>query len=50
MYSTIEEEQIINELPPTLKEEVLFHKYGKIMFQFPFFEKIKNNDFVWSIL
>jgi hypothetical protein len=50
MYSKIEEELIIMELPPTLKEEVLFHQYGKIMFKFAFFENINNNDFVWSIL
>lgn len=50
MFSKIEEELIIKELPPTLKEEVLFHQYGKIMFKFAFFENMGNNDFVWSIL
>jgi hypothetical protein len=50
MFSKIEEELIVKELPPTLKEEVLFHQYGGIMFKFTFFENIGNNDFVWSIL
>jgi hypothetical protein len=50
MFSKIEEELIVKELPPTLKEEVLFHQYGGIMFKFNFFESIGNNDFVWSIL
>ena len=37
---------MVNELPPTLKEEVLFHQYGSIIKRFQFF-KSQNNQFVW---
>lgn len=46
----MDEDLIIKEIPATLKEEVLFHQYGTLMFSFSFFEKIGNNDFVWSML
>ena len=46
----MDEDMIVKEIPATLKEEVLFHQFGNLMFKFSFFEKIGNNDFVWSIL
>ena len=50
LFSRMDEDMIVKEIPATLKEEVLFHQFGNLMFKFSFFEKIGNNDFVWSML
>lgn len=48
LFQRIDEDSMLNELPSTLKEEVMFHQYGAIIKKFHFFEKVNNNDFVWG--
>ena len=44
-------EIFIQILPSTLKEELLFHQYGKhVVKDFDFLSKLGNNDFVWAII
>ena len=39
---------MLDELPSTLKEEVLFFQYGSIIKRFNFFTSMTNNQFVWT--
>lgn len=41
---------MIQDLPGTLKEELIFHKFGGLIFKFHFLSKHGNNNFVWDIL
>ena len=41
---------MIGELPGTLKEEILFFKYGNIIQKYHFLNKVENYNFVWDIL
>ena len=41
---------MISELPGTLREELLFHKYGNIVLKYHFLQKVENHNFVWDIL
>ena len=43
-------EHLINELPSTLKEEMIFYQFGKLINQLEFFETIRDNDCIWAIL
>lgn len=36
LFSKIDEEALINELPPTYKEEVFFHQYGNLVYDLQF--------------
>ena len=38
LFKKVDEEQILEELPTNLREEVLFHQYGAIMLKFDFFD------------
>lgn len=44
----MDEDEMIKQLPSTLKEEVLFHQYGSIIKTFKFFKDNLNNTFVWT--
>ena len=50
IFKRVDDEQMLNELPITLREEVLFHQYGAIILKFEFFEKLKNDDLAWDIV
>ena len=50
MFSKVDEDSMIQELPSTLKEEVLFHQFGAIIKKFEFFEKLRNNDLTWVLV
>ena len=43
-------DHLVDELPSTIKEEILFHQYGQLISRFDFFQTLQNNDFVWGIL
>ena len=49
-FQKIGEEQMISELPMSLKEEIQFHQYGALIQDFPFFTELKNNQFVWEVV
>lgn len=50
LVQNVGEEFMISELPGTLKEELLFHKYGNILLKYHFLNKVENYNFVWGIL
>jgi len=41
---------MIDELPPTLKEEVFYHQYGQLMQKFYFFQNQAENSFRWAVV
>lgn len=49
MFSRIDEENLINELPPNVKEILFFHQYGNIIVQFEFLTNLPV-DAAWSIV
>ena len=48
-FQKVGEEQLIAELPMSLREDVQFHQYGTLIQNFPFFTELKNNQFVWEV-
>lgn len=50
LFSKVDEDSMLNELPSTLKEEVFFHQFGSIIKKFDYFEKFRNNDLTWAIV
>ena len=51
LFSKVDQEYLINQMPPVMKEEVLFHSYGDIMFKFThYFQKFNNQSFVWYLV
>lgn len=43
-------DHMINEIPPTLKEELIFYQYGKLVEQLEILQDIRDNDCIWAIL
>ena len=41
---------MIDELPPTMKEEVLFFQFGKLIDEFAFLYDIKDQNCVWNLM
>ena len=50
LSSKIDFDKMINEIPSTLKEEMIFYQYGKLIKDLAFFQYVKDNDCVWAIL
>jgi len=50
LRSKVEFDRIMNEMPSTLKEEMIFYQYGQLIKDLTFFEDIRDNDLVWAIL
>lgn len=46
----MDEEALIAELPPTLKEEVFFHQYGRLIEQFEFFQDLERSECIWGMV
>lgn len=49
LFARMDEETLINELPPTLKEELFFHQYGGLIDHLNFLQDL-GNDCVWGIV
>lgn len=49
LFARIDEEALINELPPTIKEELFFHQYGGLLDNLHFLQDLEN-DCVWGIV
>jgi len=49
LFARIDEEQLINELPPTLKEELFFHQFGGLIDNLNFLQDL-DNDCTWGIV
>lgn len=49
LFSKIDEEALINELPPTYKEEVFFHQYGNLVYDLQFLQELES-DVTWGIV
>ena len=43
-------EGMINELPPTLKEEVFFNQFGDLIQSLDFFNLLGNNECKWGLV
>lgn len=49
LFSKIDEEALIGELPPTYKEEVFFHQYGNLIYDLQFLQELET-DCTWGIV
>ena len=49
LFAKVDEESLINELPPTIKEELFFHMYGSLLESLEFFQQL-DNDCTWAII
>jgi hypothetical protein len=50
LFTKGDEEALLNELPISLKEEVLYYQHGKLVENIHIFQEIEENDFVWSLV
>lgn len=50
IFSKVDEEAMIKELPSKLREELLFHQNYQIINKFEFLSTANNNQFVWTII
>lgn len=50
LFSRVDEEALINELPPTLKEELFFHQFGALIDNLEFLQDLENNECTWGIV
>lgn len=48
-YNSVDQEELLNELPSSLRAEVIMHTHGEIIRRIKFFED-KNSNFLWKIL
>jgi len=49
LFSRVDEESMISELPPTLKEEIFYHQFGTLIYDLPFLQDL-DNDCTWGIV
>lgn len=49
LTSRVDEDSLINDLPPTIKEEIFFYQFGNIINQLQFLQEL-DNDCVWGIV
>ena len=50
LFSRVDEDALINELPPTLKEELFFHQFGSLIDNLEFLQDLENNECTWGIV
>lgn len=50
LFSRVDEDQLLHELPTTLREEVFFFRYGGLIDAISFLQNCSNSDFVWSLV
>lgn len=41
---------MLNEIPEQIKTDVLFHQFGNLVHQIPFFGEILDNNCTWELL
>jgi CRP-like cAMP-binding protein len=49
LFSKMDEEQLIQEMPPTLKEEIFYHQFGSLISDLAFLQNL-DNDITWGIV
>ena len=50
LFSRIDEKSLINELPITLRDEVLQHQFQGLMTSLEFLRTCKNTEFIWALV
>ena len=50
LFSKDEEQNLIQTLPPSLRDEILRITYGEIIGNIEFFKSMKDGEFLWKIL
>jgi CRP-like cAMP-binding protein len=50
LFSRIDENQLLQELPITLRDEVFIHKYQGLLDSIDFLRECENNEFVWALV
>ena len=50
LFSRVDEDALINELPPTLKEELYYHQFGSLIDNLAFLKDMDNNEITWGIV
>jgi hypothetical protein len=50
LFSKVEEEDLLNELPISLKEEVLYYQHGGLVESIKLLSESDDNDFVWALV
>ena len=48
LYSKNDEEELLKELPLSLREEVLYNQYGGLVEEIHMLRDCDDNDFIWS--
>lgn len=50
LFSRVDEDQLLHELPTTLREDVLFFRFGGLIEAIEFLNRCPNNEFVWALV
>ena len=50
LFSKVEEEHLLNELPISLKEEVLYYQHGFLVDTIKMLQESEENEFVWALV
>lgn len=50
LFNQDDEAQLVQMLPPSLRDEILRITYGEIIGKIKFFMQMKDSDFLWKIL
>jgi CRP-like cAMP-binding protein len=50
LFNQDDETQLVQMLPPSLRDEILRITYGEIINKIKFFFTMKDSDFLWKIL
>ena len=50
LHNTTEQVELFMMLTPSLRDEILFTAYGKIIEQIFFFNEMEDSDFLWRLL
>ena len=48
LFSKQDEEELLKELPPSLREEVLYHQFGGLVDSINMLRDCEDNEFVWG--
>ena len=49
VFSKTDEQDLLNVLPTSLREEVLYHQFGSLVEVVKMFNTSDDNEFVWEI-
>ena len=50
LFIKVDEEDLLNELPASLREEVLYRQYGGLVETIEILRVSNDNEFVWTII